>query len=225
IHCARIFRLEPPADAGGLCIHTQGAPSITATLDILDVTPADRTAERLWGCSIDQPVRGAQVGSRSVDLLGWVLGRQSPAVAVEVVHEGVVLRRVSLNSSRPDVATVFPHVPGAERSGFPTTPTPPTIKPELELLVQAVLQDQSRVALAFIRTRLCWREGTAASDIRLISVIVPCYNQAHFLTEAIESILSQTYPHYEIVVVDDGSTDNTAVVAGCFSGGRWLCTV
>jgi peptidoglycan/xylan/chitin deacetylase (PgdA/CDA1 family) len=220
IHCARIFRLEPPADAGGLCIHTQGAPSITATLDILDVTPADRTAERLWGCSIDQPVRGAQVGSRSVDLLGWVLGRQSPAVAVEVVHEGVVLRRVSLNSSRPDVATVFPHVPGAERSGFRTTLSLPTIKPELELLVQAVLQDQSRVALAFIRTRLCWREGTAASDIRLISVIVPCYNQAHFLTEAIESILSQTYPHYEIVVVDDGSTDNTAEVAGRYPGVR-----
>ena len=103
-------------------------------------------------------MRGAQVGSRSVDLLGWVLGRQSPAVAVEVVHEGVVLRRVSLNLPRPDVAAVFPYVPGAERSGYRTTLSLPTIKPEVELLVQAVLQDQSRVPLAFIRTRLCWSE-------------------------------------------------------------------
>ena len=97
---------------------------------------------------------------------------------MEAVHEGVVLRRVSLNLPRPDVAAAFPHVPGAQRSGFRTTLSLPTIKPELELLVQAVLQDQSRVALAFIRTRLCWREGTAASDIRLISVIVAGNNHS-----------------------------------------------
>jgi hypothetical protein len=40
---------------------------------------------------------------------------------------------------------------------------------------------------------------------RLISVIIPCYEQAHFLGEAIESILSQTCPDFEIIVVDDGS--------------------
>jgi glycosyltransferase involved in cell wall biosynthesis len=191
-------------------------------LDILQVSPADPTAERLWGCSIEQPVQGTQVDGRSVELRGWVLGRQSPAVAVEAVHEGVVLRRVSLSLPRPDVAAVFPHVSGAERSGFRATLSLPTIKPELELLVQAVLQDQSRVPMVSIRTCLCWREGMAASDVPLISVIVPCYNQAHFLTEAIESILSQAYPHYEIVVIDDGSTDNTAEVAGRYPGVRCL---
>ncbi len=43
----------------------------------------------------------------------------------------------------------------------------------------------------------------------LISVIIPTYNGAQFIPEAINHILSQHYPHIEIIVVDDGSTDNT----------------
>lgn len=47
-----------------------------------------------------------------------------------------------------------------------------------------------------------------------VSVIIPCYNQAHFLPEAIESALAQSHPRIEVIVVDDGSPDNTAEIAG-----------
>ena len=43
----------------------------------------------------------------------------------------------------------------------------------------------------------------------LVSICIPTYNRAHMVNRAIESALSQTYPNIEIIVVDDGSTDNT----------------
>lgn len=53
-----------------------------------------------------------------------------------------------------------------------------------------------------------------------ISVIIPAYNQGHYLGEAIQSVLDQTYPDFEVIVVDDGSTDKTAQVACSFSDPR-----
>ncbi len=43
----------------------------------------------------------------------------------------------------------------------------------------------------------------------LVSAIIPCYNSAKYLPEAIESVLKQTYKHIEIIIVNDGSTDDT----------------
>jgi glycosyltransferase involved in cell wall biosynthesis len=56
----------------------------------------------------------------------------------------------------------------------------------------------------------------------MVSVVIPCYNQAHFLGEAIESALSQSYPLFEIIVVDDGSPDNTAEVAARYPEVRYV---
>lgn len=50
-------------------------------------------------------------------------------------------------------------------------------------------------------------------DKALVSVIIPVYNGEKYLAEAIESVLSQTYKELEIVLIDDGSTDESASIA------------
>jgi len=49
-----------------------------------------------------------------------------------------------------------------------------------------------------------------------VSIIIPAYNQAQFLGEAVSSALAQTYQDCEVIVIDDGSTDNTPEVAKGF---------
>jgi glycosyltransferase involved in cell wall biosynthesis len=57
----------------------------------------------------------------------------------------------------------------------------------------------------------------------LISCIVPVFNGEKYLAEALDSILAQTYPAVEIIVVDDGSTDGTPAVAACYGNLiRWV---
>jgi glycosyltransferase involved in cell wall biosynthesis len=49
-------------------------------------------------------------------------------------------------------------------------------------------------------------------DQPLVSIITPAYNSEKYLDETIRSVLAQTYPHWELIIVDDGSKDNTAAM-------------
>lgn len=54
----------------------------------------------------------------------------------------------------------------------------------------------------------------------LVSVVMPVYNAEAFLAEAIESVLAQTWPHWELLLVDDGSTDRSPEIARSCAGDR-----
>jgi len=52
----------------------------------------------------------------------------------------------------------------------------------------------------------------------LVSIVIPCHNQGNYLRQAIESVLSQDYSHIELIVLDDGSHDDTQAVLASYAG-------
>lgn len=57
------------------------------------------------------------------------------------------------------------------------------------------------------------RNINSADMSPIVSIIVPCYNQAHFLHDTLASIQSQTLKDWECLIIDDGSLDETESVA------------
>jgi glycosyltransferase involved in cell wall biosynthesis len=63
------------------------------------------------------------------------------------------------------------------------------------------------------RRRVDWRGEHVSGKPELVSVLIPAYNAAASLLATVQSVLSQTWPRIEVVIVDDGSTDGTLAVA------------
>ncbi len=87
--------------------------------------------------------------------------------------------------------------------------------PQLEEFLAGICSGDPGAVLSAI-------ERTGKKHIRsdspgLISVIIPAYNMEATVTDAINSIIEQSYTHWELLVADDGSTDNTGVIVDAFA--------
>jgi len=54
----------------------------------------------------------------------------------------------------------------------------------------------------------------------LVSIIMPVYNVERYVKEAIDSALNQTYPHLELIIMNDGSSDGTAAICRAYTDPR-----
>lgn len=196
------------------------AEKMGALVEIAEVSLAEPTERALRGGFVDEPKAGAVLDTRCVDVLGWALGADRRALAAEFAIDGEVFWRAPLRAARPDLASAFPDRKEAGTAGFRTTLNLIGTPAEFELQVSIVLKGQERVSLARIRGRHRWRRDRSPAFAELVSVVIPCYRQAQYLGEAIESVLGQSYPHLEVLVVDDGSSDNASRIASRYPGVR-----
>jgi peptidoglycan/xylan/chitin deacetylase (PgdA/CDA1 family) len=189
-----------------------------SVIETLEIETAEVDA-RLRGRALDRPRVGDRSDGASLVLSGWALGREVPAVAVEVEYEGRLVRRVPLGRARPDLVPAFPDVAEADQAGFHDTIELAGVR-RFEFALRVVLADQQRVPFARVVVERSSGEDLGSVHAPRVSVVIPCYAQARYLPEAIESVVRQTYPHLEAVVVDDGSPDNASEVAARYPGVR-----
>jgi glycosyl transferase family 2 len=179
-------------------------------VEAVEVPSLDR---RLRGGFLGVPAAGDEVAARELLLRGWVLAEEEPALAVELVCDGSVVGRALVDRPRPDISEAHDDLPHAAECGFEHRLDLGACEGTVEIEVRAVIDPLRRVPLARVSLSL---PAAAAED--LVSVIIPCFAQAHFLPAAIESVLAQDHPNLEVIVVDDGSPDNVGAVAGRYPG-------
>ena len=122
------------------------------------IVDAKLNEELLHGGLIESAAAGSPTEAYSLDISGWALGRRCPVEAVELTYAGRVFESIPVVASRPDILLAYPGVPGAERCGFNGSVSVPGVTTELEVLVQAVLQDRRRCSLGVIRAQRSWQD-------------------------------------------------------------------
>ncbi len=188
-------------------------------VEVFTVEPLQ--SSNIVGAHVEIPQVGQRVDASAFDVQGWVLPAHGALAHLHLILDGTLIRTMRPNRGRPDIASAFPSGHDPLRTGFFVTLDLGSRRPESELLLRAAVAGQPEpVAVSRIAFKRVWRE--VASADALVSVVIPCYRQAHYLPQAIESVLAQTHSNIEIVVVDDGSPDNASQVAKQYPGVRCI---
>jgi SAM-dependent methyltransferase len=131
-------------------------------LEVLEVLHMPQGDGRLAGCNLDAPRRGFRSHDGSLEIVGWVVGRESRASEVQVLADGEVIGGAPVEVGRSGVARGFAQFPGSRSAGF---------RIELaaegegvsELLLEAVLEDLPPIPLWRIRINAS-RKAPADAD-------------------------------------------------------------
>ncbi|MEL7035965.1 MAG: hypothetical protein AAFO04_10160 [Cyanobacteria bacterium J06592_8] len=152
-------------------------------LDVIRVSNLETTP--VLAFSIDKPSKGTEDSSTVIEIGGWVLGRTSRAIAIELIKNDAVFHTISLNYSRPDVVKRYSKGPSFLNCGFQTKINISGLSTEDELRFQAVFAEESPVAIAILKLwhngkiprteahlglTTSWREGQLSSKLEEIKV-------------------------------------------------------
>jgi Sulfotransferase family len=146
-------------------------PDLTTTA-VISIEEAENVGENdyFYGSNVDSPGEGFTGDSYGLTIDGWVLSRQLAVEHVEVLHDERQLLTVPLDVERPDIASGFPEVEGAERSGYRATISSLKLGREFELVLRAKVEDGTLLPLARLRGRRRPLPASTADEIQPLMV-------------------------------------------------------
>lgn len=133
-----------------LFIEATRPPGRRPVLQVLETVRVQQDQENLAGWSLDAPQRGLRSDNGTLEIAGWVVGRDSPPVGIEILADGKVVGHTPVNLARPDVGRRFELSPGSHSAGFQIALAAEG-EGVSELLLRAVLGDGSPIPLWTIR--------------------------------------------------------------------------
>jgi len=104
----------------------------------------------LHGFQLEVPRAGEEWSSQTLHFDGWVLGKEHPVVAVEVLQDGRTIARIPVRKPRADVGERFPDLAGAETSGFAGALGALRLRRTFELLLRGELASGVTMPLATV---------------------------------------------------------------------------
>lgn len=105
----------------------------------------------LWGFNIEYPVESDIKYEYKIPLSGWVLGKASTIIAIDVIIDDTLVKQIPLDQHRPDVAEAYPDNPSATNCGFMTEVNVDGMPVEAELSIEAVFSDDNRLPLGIVK--------------------------------------------------------------------------
>jgi predicted SAM-dependent methyltransferase len=133
-------------------IYTAGMPR-NEWIKVLDVSVDTGDTDVLRGARLDAPVVGEKVDSGALKIVGWAVGRDAAAEAVEVVAAGQVVATTPLEIERPGVANAYAQVPGADKAGFRVL-VKGSGRGRHDLAVRAILADGVKAPIGTIKVEV-----------------------------------------------------------------------
>jgi len=154
----------PQLLAGEACAIFELSTRVVAEREIVAMRLQEPLPRTLRGRHLDSPQPGTVTTGAMIELIGWALGKDEPAVSISVTHASEVLSPTSLGAPRPDLAAAFPDVPSASRAGFYALLDLADLPDEVELVVTVELAGGGRVVLGVIRASLATGVASASGS-------------------------------------------------------------
>lgn len=107
--------------------------------------------ELLWGFNIDNPNISYKTDKYEVLLSGWILGKKTQVVSLDVISNDRVIQTIPVNYSRPDVAQTYTEAAHAGTSGFWAQVEASELPTEAELHLEAVFADRTRLPIGLVK--------------------------------------------------------------------------